>query len=202
MRQRPPVAGRGAHRGGGLALDRRRLVDRGDVASVAGGSGGRFDLRDRAARRLRIDHARDVEQRAQRHQQAGGLRRRELQRRVHPRRERHLDGVAAEFEVDQVARAVTGQAAQPQLVEVLPQLLDGITPGQRRPARGSPGIGLEVRHHVQQPHQACRYGRHESNSSRPPSGRAAGPALPRATTPAPAPPRQRRNRRYRAPVGR
>ena len=154
-----------AHRRGGLTLDGRRLVHRGDVMCVSGGPGGRFDFGDRAARRLRIDHTRNVGQRAQRHQQAGGLRRGELQRRVHARRERHLDGVALEFEVDQVARAVAGQTAQPQLVEVLAQLLDGNTEVSGGLRAGDPWVGLEIRHHVQQSHQAGRHGCHQRRSS-------------------------------------
>ena len=72
--QRPVGAHRGAHRGGGVALHRCGLVDGGPILPVAGASGRGFDLGDRAARGLRVDHAGHIDQRAQGHQHPGRLR--------------------------------------------------------------------------------------------------------------------------------
>src|ERR1700682_4420174 len=84
---------------------------------------------------------------------------------VDARREGDLDGVAGELEVDQVARAVAGQPAHPQLVEVVPQLLDADSQVGGGLGVGDSRVGLEVRHHVEQPDQPRRNRTHTVTSS-------------------------------------
>ena len=93
-------------------------------------------------------------QRPQGHQDTGGLGRGQPQRLVDAGGESDLDGLPGELEVDEVAGSVAGQAAHPQLVEVVAQLLLGHAQFRRRPRRGDPRVGQEVRHHVQQPRPA------------------------------------------------
>ncbi len=110
-----------------------------------------------------------------------GLRRREPQRMVDAGGERDLDGVAGEFEVDQVAGAVAGQPAHPELVEVVASCLT-LTPRSRRGlGAGDLRVGLEVRHHVEQPDQPARDGGHALTSSVPPARAAARPRRRAAT---------------------
>ena len=90
---------------------------------------------------------------AQRDEDAGGFGRGQPQRMVDTGGERDFDCVAGEFEVDEVAGAVAGQAAHPQLVEVVAQLLDADTEVGGGFGVGDPRVGLEVRHHVEQPDQ-------------------------------------------------
>ena len=130
----------------------RRLVDRG-LGTVVDRARRRLDLGDRAARGFRVDHPRHVDEGPQRNQDTGGLRRGQPQRVVDARGEGDLDGVAGELEVDQVAGPVAGQAAHPQLVEVVAQLLLGHAQVGCGLGVGDPRVGLEVRDHVQQPDQ-------------------------------------------------
>ena len=170
-----------------------------------------FDLRDRAARRLGVDHAGHVDQRAQRDEDTGGLRRGQPQRMVDTRGERDLDGVAGELEVDQVTGAVAGQPAHPQLVEVVAQLLLCHAEVRCGLGVGDPRVGLEIRHHVQQSDQPLRNGAH-ADPPPPVLARsslrshlrlhAAARAPRRAVSAVPARRRRRRSSRFHAPAGR
>ena len=104
-----------------------------------------------------------------------------------------------ERQVDQVARAVTRQAAHPQLVQVGEQLLAGHPEFGRRLGVADPWVGLEIGHHVQQPHQAGRDVAHRQSTPLP--VRVAARARCRAAIPDPAPRRRRRSRRSRGPAG-
>ena len=138
----------------------------GRTLDVADGPCRGFDLGDRAAGGLRVDHPRHVDQRAQRHQHTGRLGRGQPQRVVDTGREGDLDGVAGELEVDQVTGSVAGQPAHPQLVEIVAQLFDADPEIGGGLGVGDLRVGLEVRHHVEQPHQPGTDGGHRCASRR------------------------------------
>ena len=147
-----------------LALERD-----GDALRGTGGStGGLLDLGQRAQHRLGVGEAGGLGQSAQRDDEGERLIDGQPQRAVDALRVGQRDGVALELDLDQVARVVPRQAAQPQQVEVLAQPVlgdaevgSGGREGDARPLqqvgheREQPGQLVHGLAHAASPARAC-----------------------------------------------
>ena len=153
MRNARPAANASLHRrGGGLLLAWDRSAATVAVGPASPTARSIFD--GGPAHRGGVDDARHVGQRAQRHQQRGGLRRGQPQRAAHARVLGDGDGVARERQVDQVPGPVAGQPAHPQQLQVAPQLpLRDAEVGRRLRHRDA-GAGQQIGHERQQPGKA------------------------------------------------
>ena len=121
-------------------------ADRDGRDPVGGVPGGGGDLGQRAADRLALGEAGQLEQGAQRDDQRDRLVGGQPQRPPHAGGEGDPDAVALEGEVDQVAGAVAGQAAHPQQLEVAAQLPLGDAEVAGRLGRRATPSGRAVRY--------------------------------------------------------
>ena len=125
-----------------------------DPVGRAGGSAGRLlDLRQGPFDDVPIGQPGRLGQGPQRDQEGECLVHGQLQRPGDARRLEQGDGVALELEVDEVARAVAGQPAQPDQVEVAAQLLLGDVEDRGRLRHLHARVLQQVRHERQQPGQ-------------------------------------------------